>query len=200
MGAKLTLESNSGRMKANSATQLMAMVDRRAESRMRVACAARLITLGADRHGQLWDISTAGARVEISEPPTKGATALLKWLTHEQLCTVVWVADGKCGVRFDKPISSELVAECRDFRLSRTGVKLERMTVGRKRSAPLAQALPETAGATAPFHWSLVITFAARKSPIADMAQMTVAEQMFFLGSPLAHVLAYQTRAKVRHC
>lgn len=167
---------------------------------MRVACSARLITLGADRQGQLWDISTAGARVEISQPPMKGATALLKWLTHEQLCTVVWTADGKCGVRFDKPISRELVAECMDYRHSRSGAKLEKMTAGRKRSAALVQGAPDTDPAKAPFHWSFVITSGERKSPLIDMAQMTVAEQMFFLGSPLAHVLAYQKRAKVRPC
>lgn len=178
-------------MGAIAIMQPLVWTDRRGEQRLSVSCEARLITLGGDRVGRLCDLSTAGARMEMHPLPTQGATALLKWLSHERLCTVVWVKDGKCGLRFDKPLSLDVVGECVEHRGAVQGPQLSRIAAGRKRSSPLG---PEPT-----FRWS--VTLATRgRNPLIDPAQMNTAEQMFFLGAPLAHVLAYETRRKGLPC
>ncbi|ANY20574.1 hypothetical protein A6F68_02070 [Tsuneonella dongtanensis] len=87
-------------------------------------------------HGILGDISETGARFEAAEPPGKGATALLRWGTHEAVCTVIWHDDGACGVWFQTPLSAELVAETAalDRVVELPIASVGNITQGRKRS------------------------------------------------------------------
>ena len=59
----------------------------------------------------LADLSEHGAGISLSDPPAVGIPGVLKWGTYEVFFTVVWANDNSCGVRFDVPISQEIVLE-----------------------------------------------------------------------------------------
>jgi hypothetical protein len=86
-------------------------IERRSASRARTDCPARLRTTGGDWHGRLWDLSEAGARVQVKNPPAQGMTCLIGWATNELFCRVVWAADDMCGVQFERPIPHSVVLE-----------------------------------------------------------------------------------------
>lgn len=87
--------------------------------------------------GQLWDMSEAGARLQLADPPPVGATALLRWTGREAVCTVVWADGEMCGIAFTRPVSPEVVAEAAglnrvvDLPIAQVG----NIAQGRKRSA-----------------------------------------------------------------
>ena len=86
-------------------------LERRALGRAQTDCPVRLQTPGGDWHGRLWDLSEAGARVQIENPPAEGVIALLKWNANEVFCRVRWSRDNMCGVAFERPIPRSVVAE-----------------------------------------------------------------------------------------
>lgn len=86
-------------------------IERRAIGRARTDCAARLRTPGADWHGRLWDLSEAGARVQVENPPVQGTTCLIRWNENELFCRVMWSMDDMCGVLFERPIPGSAVME-----------------------------------------------------------------------------------------
>lgn len=45
------------------------------------------------------------------------------------------------------------------------------------------------------YSWSIALD---RRGPLPDASELTAAEQVFFLGAPLAHVLAYEEHLKAR--
>ncbi len=63
------------------------------------------------RAGSLWDLSAAGARVALDDPPRAGTEVLLKWQSHEAFGRVAWVADGMCGVTFDRMLPRAMLDE-----------------------------------------------------------------------------------------
>lgn len=85
--------------------------DRRASRRVQVTCQATLQTMTAQSCGKLVDISEAGARFEGDSLPGAGATAVLRWGSHEAVCAIVWSEGEACGLAFSKPLASEIVAE-----------------------------------------------------------------------------------------
>ena len=85
--------------------------ERRAAGRARTDCPARLRTPSGDWHGRLWDLSEAGARVHVDNPPAQGMTCLIGWAANELFCRVVWAADDMCGVQFEQPIPHSVVLE-----------------------------------------------------------------------------------------
>ncbi|MGZ5792854.1 MAG: PilZ domain-containing protein, partial [Croceibacterium sp.] len=85
-------------------------IERRAARRTRATCAASLQTLTDESVGYLWDLSETGARVSVASPPQPGENALLKWGTEKVMCRVVWTDRDMCGLSFDRPIASEVVA------------------------------------------------------------------------------------------
>jgi hypothetical protein len=87
-------------------------VDRRAAPRIRVSTTARLRTSFAHYHGELWDLSTTGARFVIENPPKEGIAALLEWDGRDVLCRIIWSGEGMSGLQFEKPISRALVDDC----------------------------------------------------------------------------------------
>jgi hypothetical protein len=112
-----------------------AWVERRGSERVPVSGVVHLQTAGGDWRGNICDLSETGARVEISNPPPVGATALLKWDGLELFSRIVWVKDDGCGVMFDKPISIAVVENARGDTSVRTGppANLGNIPYGKKR-------------------------------------------------------------------
>ena len=118
--------------------------DRRASRRVQATCPAILQTMTTLTNGSLSDISELGARFEALEPPGAGATALLRWGSHEAVGTIVWSEDHSCGVRFKQPLPPELVAETAAL----TGVReipiasVGNITQGRRRAPQFIRSTP----------------------------------------------------------
>ena len=77
--------------------------------RAAVSLPSSMVTLSAYQFPELANISQTGARLCGPSLPRKGATGLLKAGALEVLCTVVWVKDGQCGVRFDEAVSPNML-------------------------------------------------------------------------------------------
>lgn len=84
-------------------------VERRGAERTRIECPAQLHLTTGIRFGSLWDLSEGGARVRLDDPPKPGSEILLKWQSHEAFCRVIWIAEGQCGVAFDRPLSKTML-------------------------------------------------------------------------------------------
>lgn len=84
-------------------------LDRRISARFRIAIPVQVQMPSGTRYGQLCDISEGGAKILLDKPPSKGATVLLAWATHEEFCKVMWVTMETCGVQFERPISRAVV-------------------------------------------------------------------------------------------
>lgn len=119
-------------------------VERRASRRVEVTCEAVLQTMTTLTRGALADISESGARFEATDPPGAGATALLRWGSHEAVCTIAWSDDGACGLTFKHALSLEVVAETaalnRVFELPIASVG--NISQGQKRSMPFLKRAP----------------------------------------------------------
>lgn len=98
-------------MFSSRVAQAQLPIERRAAGRASTDCPARLRTPGSDWHGRLWDLSEAGARVQVENPPAPGTTCLIGWQANELFCRVVWSIDDMCGVLFERPIPSAAVME-----------------------------------------------------------------------------------------
>lgn len=107
----LTLTFDYGCMGFDKAAKATLPVERRAVGRARTDCPARLQTPVKVWDGRLWDLSEAGARVQVENPPQEGALVLLSWRSTELFCRVIWSADNVCGVLFERPISRTVVLE-----------------------------------------------------------------------------------------
>lgn len=105
----LTLADHFRSMAIPGAAHASLPIERRAAGRARTDCTARLRTPAGDWHGRLWDLSEAGARVQVDNPPAQGVTALIAWPGAEVFCRVVWSAEDMCGVVFERPIAASTV-------------------------------------------------------------------------------------------
>jgi len=85
---------------------------RRATQRLRLAIDARMITTFGEYSVRLDNLSQTGAHV--SRPKQEGFTrCVLKWLGFEAWGEMVWMRGGYCGIRFEKPLPADVVAETR---------------------------------------------------------------------------------------
>lgn len=111
--------------------------DRRVALRSRINLPARLHTSRSDRSAWLADISEDGAGISISSPPGVGMPVLLKWSIYEVFGSVTWSNDDSCGLKFDVPISSEIVLEAiREGALKNDrSAETSRIAQGRKRAS-----------------------------------------------------------------
>lgn len=109
--------------------------DRRVARRYVVDCPARLVMAGGDREGRLSDLSEHGARLETAAPPAIGTTGFLRWENHEHYCKVIWASEGRCGVQFERPITTGLVeATCDHVEVSlKTVAAVGRIPLGQRR-------------------------------------------------------------------
>ena len=169
------------------------LAERRAFDRVRVDCPARLETAGSYRSVHLCDLSLSGARLLLNDPPAEGTTALLRWQTHESLCTIVWASDVACGVAFHSLLAQRAIAEA-SAAYNEASVRpvagITKIEFGKSRRARRLGAGPvqQIANGGTP-GWSIVLP---RKPNGLRPGSMTVVEEMFFFGSPVAHIVQYR--------
>lgn len=172
------------------------VIERRAARRSRVTCAASLQTISAENLGQLWDLSQTGARIKADDPPEPETTAILRWASEQVMCRIVWTDDDMCGVAFDRAIEGSVVAAAARM----TGViekpiaSISNIAVGQKRSAKDSSKADSLEPVGGPLGWYVLPSRPENRDRIDLHTQMTSAEEMFFFGSPIAHVLAYEAR------
>lgn len=114
--------------------------DRRVARRYLVDCPARMVMSGGDRDGRLSDLSEHGARLEAEQPPLVGTTGFLRWNGEEHYCKVIWSGEGRCGLRFERPIAQAVVeATCSHMEVTLKPVAaLGRIPLGQRRGRPFA--------------------------------------------------------------
>ena len=172
------------------------LIERRAARRSRVTCAASLQTLSEEYLGQLWDLSRTGARIKVDRPPDAGTAAILRWASEQAMCHVVWTDGDICGVAFERPIDDSVVAAAARM----TGVieqpiaSISNIAVGRRRSVAAKTNADSWERARRPLGWFVLLSRPRSAHEINLQTPMTCAEEMFFFGSPLAHVLSYETQ------
>jgi hypothetical protein len=170
-------------------------VERRAFEPVRVDCPARLITAGSYLSAQLCDLSQRGARLLLDNAPAEGTQALLQWDVHESLCTIIWASETACGVAFETRIYSNQAAGSDRPSLNhenRPVAAVTKIEFGTKRfGLASSRAEPCEEEASELTCWSIALSRQPSVAPFPT-AGMSAAEEMFFLGSPLAHVVQYE--------
>jgi hypothetical protein len=114
------------------------LIERRTARRTRATCVASLRTLTRESIGHLWDLSETGARVSVDVPPEVGESAVLKWGGEKVMCRVVWTEHDMCGLSFDTPIESGVVASSARLMgiVEQPVAEVGNIPIGRRRSAP----------------------------------------------------------------
>ena len=85
----------------------------RTESRARLAIEATLETVHGKSSGYLINVSYHGAMVQTQTVPGRDAFVVLRCGPLDALGTVAWIDRGYFGIKFDEPISENLVIELR---------------------------------------------------------------------------------------
>lgn len=98
---------------------------------------AKLVLAGGERAGRLTDLSEHGARLETDAPPAAGATGFLRWAGEDHYCKVIWAAEGRCGLQFERAIPAAAVeAACSRIEVTlRPVAAVSRIPLGQRRSA-----------------------------------------------------------------
>lgn len=154
---------------------------------------ARLITPGSYRPVVLLETSRTGARVSLPTPPSPGTTALLRWNGQERLCTVTRCEGSECEIEFeqDKLLTKIEDPDERGNRSCGSGMiyggeaRFGRGMAKFRSMCNVAARPTRTQGS-----WSLLLSKPSSKR--GSTAHFNTAEEMFFWGSPVAHVLDYQ--------
>jgi hypothetical protein len=118
---------------------------------------------------------------------------MLKWRDQKRACTVVWTDASMCGVEFEEPIERMVVSEC--ARLLGTKeepiAELAKIPLGKRRpsqaSLPAERELHHLGPTT-----TIVIGETGRVLRSLNPAFLSPSEEMFFWGSPLAHIVAFR--------
>ena len=97
---------------------------------------------GGGREGRLTDLSKHGARLEAPGIPAVGTTGFLRWSDEDQYCKVIWSAEGRCGVQFERPISLSVVERtCSHVEVSlRPVAAVANIPLGQRRSGRIVLA------------------------------------------------------------
>ena len=80
-------------------------------ARASVLLPASVVTMNAYQFPELLDISQTGAKLRGPSLPPVNTTGLLRVGSFQALCRVVWVADERCGVRFEELVSPKTLKE-----------------------------------------------------------------------------------------
>lgn len=114
--------------------------DRRLARRYIVDCPARFTMAGGIRDGRMSDLSENGCRFETALPPVPGTTGFLRWDGEDHYCKVIWHGEGRCGLHFDRPISTALVERtCSRVEVTmKTVAAVTRIPLGQRRSGRVA--------------------------------------------------------------
>ena len=111
-----------------------AMVEQRAECRLRVGLPAVLITRDGTRRVMLEDLSASGARIVGIVPYGSNEPVVLQWASFEALGEVWWSEDGTCAIRFADPVPAADLLATRDL-ADRARAPAERELVRRAAAA-----------------------------------------------------------------
>lgn len=118
---------------------------------------------------------------------------MLQWRDQKHACTVIWTDASMCGLEFEEPISEMVVAEC--ARLLGTKEELiaevSNIPLGKRRSSHPNHAVVREHGRFVRTT-TLVIRKPKRGANSLDPAFLSASEEMFFWGSPLAHIVAFR--------
>ena len=96
---------------------------RRRESRLRVGMEALLERVAGNQRCELLDLSQTGARLRLTQTARVGDTVILSCGDIDRFATVVRAGDGECAVRFDDPLSWEMLVS---FRAGEEALRLHR--------------------------------------------------------------------------
>ena len=92
-----------------STTAVSPDLQRARSPRRRVALSGTLETLQGQIPVACRNLSATGALVEGCNLPAAGRDVVLKVGPLDCFATVVWAAEGRCGLSFDEPVSFEQV-------------------------------------------------------------------------------------------
>ena len=92
----------------------MSAARRRQRPRLRVGLTARVESLHGKFDAQLIDLSQTGARLK-SLTSGLGRAVVLRWLDFEAFGDLVWEEEGLVGMKFDPPLSNEVVLATREL-------------------------------------------------------------------------------------
>jgi PilZ domain len=85
----------------------------RAMARLQAGMEAGLVLPDRNVRSAVENVSRLGCRLQLSEPPRVGATALLRFAEFEILGTVSWARGDCCGIRFTYPLDLAAVERIR---------------------------------------------------------------------------------------
>jgi len=102
---------------------------RRDSPRAHIVLAGSVDALSGRQQISLLDISQLGACLEGPDLPAAGKDAILRCGAIDTFGTVVWASDGRCGLRFDEPISTKELMALRELAAAteRSGVTPEQL-------------------------------------------------------------------------
>jgi hypothetical protein len=93
-----------------------ACIGRRAAPRARLHAVATLQSVARDMRVLVRNLSCTGAMVEGEDLPPLGRTVLFKRGPIEEMATIVWLENGRCGLEFFDPVShDEVVRQSRSL-------------------------------------------------------------------------------------
>lgn len=100
----------------------------------------RLVTVAGHQDGEMRDLSLVGAQIAVPVLPGKGTTVILRWQEHERVSVVMWAKDGVCGLRFERPLSGEIIGLTLAPPEARPGARLQQIQPGSRRASFLRRA------------------------------------------------------------
>ncbi|EAQ27584.1 malate synthase [Erythrobacter sp. NAP1] len=117
--------------------QQVVEIERRRTSRTLVDVPIGLRTVSGVRECRITNISDAGAKLELENPPPEGVTGWLVMGEDEVYCTIAWSSEGTCGVEFEFVLRPGMMTRLAGERAKEVGPAADRgnIQMGRKRSA-----------------------------------------------------------------
>lgn len=86
------------------------------------------------------DLSLVGAQISVPVLPAKDTTVILRWQDYERVSVVMWAKDSVCGLRFDRPLSGEIIGLTLAPAEARPGARLNQIQPGSRRASFLRRA------------------------------------------------------------
>ncbi len=112
-------------------------IERRRTGRILVDIPVRLRTVSGLRECRITNVSDAGAKLELDNPPKVGVCGWIVTGEDELYCTVVWSIVGACGIEFENVLRPDAVTRIAGIEARTVGPAANRtnIAIGRKRTA-----------------------------------------------------------------
>ena len=128
--------------------------------------------------------------MKLSSPPPVGASAILKWKANEVFALIVWADLDECGLHFEHELANVYKASSRaKCEAEKPIATLDKMRFGAKRGNK--RVVRHDGSGAEGFTWSIPL----RRPPKDGLAlgdHISAAEEMFFFGAPLGHVVRFE--------